>query len=391
MKVTIDQSKRNAIKFVILMGIVSLFGDMVYETARGIMGPYLGSLGATAFAIGLVFGLGEFLGYVLRIVAGVLVDKTREYWLFVFIGYGLIGVIPIIGLTDSWLIASTFIIMERIGKALRAPAKDTLLSIHTAGIGRGKIFGIHELADQVGAVLGPFLFYLMLSIGLGYKNSLLLLFVPFALMMIAIIIAKLFAEKVPVEKEKEITADKGRARVYYYLYLVFIFFTSLGFIGFPVISYHAVKVGMVSENVIPLIYAAVMVVDALFAVPIGVLYDKFKVRIMVTLPFLAILTALAFTKNIVFFFIAILVWGIIMSAYETVIRAFVGDNVPVSERGKYYGIFNTVLGASMMIGNSIAGYLYEVSVLYVIGFVVLAQVLGIAMIGVILTAYRVNS
>jgi MFS family permease len=386
-----DQSKRNAIKFVILMGIVSLFGDMVYETARGIMGPYLGSLGASAFAIGLVFGLGEFLGYVLRIVAGVLIDKTRGYWLFVFVGYGLIGAIPLIGLTDSWLVASTFIIMERVGKALRAPAKDTLLSIHTAGIGRGKIFGIHELADQVGAVLGPFLFFLMLSFGLGYKNSLLLLFVPFALMMIIIVVSKLFSEKVPVEKEKEIITDNKKARIYYYLYLIFIFFTSLGFISFPVISYHAVKVGIVSENVVPLIYAAVMVMDALFAIPVGILYDRFKVRIMATLPFLTVLTALAFTKNIVFFFVAILVWGIIMSAYETVIRAFVGDNVPISERGKYYGIFNTVLGISMMIGNSIAGYLYEISILYIIGFVVITQVLGIVMIGVILATYRNNS
>jgi MFS family permease len=386
-----DQSKRNAIKFVILMGIVSLFGDMVYETARGIMGPYLGSLGASAFAIGLVFGLGEFLGYVLRIVAGVLIDKTRGYWLFVFVGYGLIGAIPLIGLTDSWLVASTFIIMERVGKALRAPAKDTLLSIHTAGIGRGKIFGIHELADQVGAILGPFLFFLMLSFGLGYKNSLLLLFVPFALMMIVIVISKLFSEKVPVEKEKEIITDKKKARIYYYLYLIFIFFTSLGFISFPVISYHAVKVGIVSQNVVPLIYAAVMVMDALFAIPIGVLYDRFKVRIMATLPFLTVLTALAFTKSIVFFFVAILVWGIIMSAYETIIRAFVGDNVPISERGKYYGIFNTVLGISMMIGNSIAGYLYEISILYIIGFVVITQVLGIVMIGVILATYRNNS
>ena len=386
-----DQSKRNAIKFVILMGIVSFFGDMVYETARGIMGPYLGSLGASAFAIGLVFGLGEFLGYVLRIVAGVLIDKTRGYWLFVFVGYGLIGAIPLIGLTDSWLVASTFIIMERVGKALRAPAKDTLLSIHTAGIGRGKIFGIHELADQVGAVLGPFLFFLMLSFGLGYKNSLFLLFVPFALMMIVIVISKLFSEKVPVEKEKEIITDKKKARIYYYLYLIFIFFTSLGFISFPVISYHAVKVGIVSENVVPLIYAAVMVMDALFAIPVGVLYDRFKVRIMATLPFLTVLTALAFTKSIVFFFVAILVWGIIMSAYETVIRAFVGDNVPISERSKYYGIFNTVLGISMMIGNSIAGYLYEISILYIIGFVVITQVLGIVMIGVILATYRNNS
>jgi len=386
-----DQSKKNAIKFVILMGIVSFFGDMVYETARGIMGPYLGSLGASAFAIGLVFGLGEFLGYVLRIVAGVLIDKTRGYWLFVFVGYGLIGAIPFIGLTDSWLVASTFIIMERVGKALRAPAKDTLLSIHTAGIGRGKIFGIHELADQLGAVLGPFLFFLMLSFGVGYKNSLLLLFVPFALMMIVIVISKLFSEKVPVEKEKEIITDKKKARIYYYLYLIFIFFTSLGFISFPVISYHAVKVGIVSENVVPLIYAAVMVMDALFAIPVGVLYDRFKVRIMATLPLLTVLTALAFTKNIVFFFVAILVWGIIMSAYETVIRAFVGDNVPISERGKYYGIFNTVLGISMMIGNSIAGYLYEISILYIIGFVVITQVLGIVMIGVILATYRNNS
>lgn len=80
-------SKSNAFNFVLILGIVNLFSDITYEGASSINGPFLGTLGASAFAIGLISGIGEFLGYSLRFISGYFSDKSGKYWLVTFIGY----------------------------------------------------------------------------------------------------------------------------------------------------------------------------------------------------------------------------------------------------------------------------------------------------------------
>lgn len=387
-----DNDKKNALKFVILMGIVSLFADMVYETSRSIMGPYLGYLGANAFAIGVVFGLGEFLGYFLRIVAGFWIDRIRKYWEFVFLGYGLIISIPLLAFADYWVLASTFIIMERIGKALRSPAKDTLLSIYTAGMGKGLVFGIHETADQVGAVIGPLILFILLSSNVGYKTSFLVLFIPYVLMLVSLILANRYTSSLIPEKKESIKSEGTKFRESVLMYLVFIFLTSIGFIGFPLISFHGVKVGLVKENWIPFLYSLVMVMDSLVAIPIGLLYDRVGVKIMVFLPvFILTIVLASFSNSFVLFIVGLILWGVVMSAYETIVRAFIGDNVPVSDRGKYYGIFNTTLGLSFMIGNSIAGYFYDIKVNYILYFVIATEILSLIPILVLLYRFKLNT
>ena len=80
-------NSKNAYIGILLFGIVSLMGDVVYEGARGILPTYLKFLGASAVIVGLVGGLGDFLGYALRLVSGFLADTTRAYWFFIFLGY----------------------------------------------------------------------------------------------------------------------------------------------------------------------------------------------------------------------------------------------------------------------------------------------------------------
>jgi len=87
-------------QLIFILGLVSALGDVTYETARGVSGPYLLFLGASAAAVGLVSGLGEFIGYALRLVSGYLVDRTRAYWVATFIGYGLILCIPLLAFVN---------------------------------------------------------------------------------------------------------------------------------------------------------------------------------------------------------------------------------------------------------------------------------------------------
>lgn len=153
-----NSQKITAYRFIVLMGIVSMFGDITYEGARSITGPYLAVLGASAGIIGLVSGIGEFVGYALRLVSGRFADRAKAYWPLTFIGYGLILSVPLLGLVGYWHLAVLLIILERMGKAIRTPARDAILSHATKQVGRGWGFALHEALDQVGAIVGPWSF-----------------------------------------------------------------------------------------------------------------------------------------------------------------------------------------------------------------------------------------
>jgi MFS family permease len=151
-----DLLKGDAVKFIILMGIVSLFADMTYEGSRSITGPYLAILRASAVTVGFVAGFGELTGYVIRFFSGYLIDRTHSYWTITLIGYliNLIAV-PLLALAGSWEVAAALIIVERIGKGIRVPSRDVMLSHACSQVGQGWGFGLHEALDQIGAILGP--------------------------------------------------------------------------------------------------------------------------------------------------------------------------------------------------------------------------------------------
>jgi DNA mismatch repair ATPase MutS len=100
-------------KFIILLGIISLFSDMTHEGARTITGPFLGILGAGALVISTVAGLGEFLGYAVRFLSGSLADRTKRYWPITYVGYGLqMFSVPALALAGGWEIAAVLISAE---------------------------------------------------------------------------------------------------------------------------------------------------------------------------------------------------------------------------------------------------------------------------------------
>src|SRR5436853_5513455 len=111
-----------AFTFVLTMGVVNLFGDITYEGGASINGQYLGALGASAAAISIIAGVGEFLGYSLRSVAGYISDKTGKYWLVTFLGYSInLLAVPAMALVGNWQVAACLILAERIGRAIRKP------------------------------------------------------------------------------------------------------------------------------------------------------------------------------------------------------------------------------------------------------------------------------
>jgi hypothetical protein len=136
-KNTLNSNLKKSVFFIVLVGVVSLFSDMVYEGARSITGPFLETLHANAFVVGFFAGLGELIGYGLRLVSGYYADKTKKYWTFIFVGYGLTLLsVPLLALAGYWQLAVVFIIGERMGKAIRTPARDAMLALVTLATAR---------------------------------------------------------------------------------------------------------------------------------------------------------------------------------------------------------------------------------------------------------------
>ncbi|MEW6570747.1 MAG: MFS transporter [Nitrospirota bacterium] len=376
-----NNQKRTAFRFILLLGIVSFFGDITYEAGRSVTGPYLAILGASAGIVGLVAGLGEFIGYALRMVSGYFADRTRSYWLLTIVGYALIASIPLMAVAGHWEIAAVFLVMERMGKAIRTPARDTILSHATKQVGRGFGFGVHEAIDQFGAIIGPLIFSAVFLLTGGYREGFAILWIPAVLTLVTLLIAK---SKVPSPEKFEtggIQQKTEGGKVLsgtFWFYTLFIFLSVAGFANFQLIAYHLKVKEIVSDLRIPIFYAIAMGVDAIVALIIGKTYDKIGFTSLITIPILTLpIPFLAFSHNYSFVIISIVLWGAVMGIHETIMRAAIADIVPIERRGTAYGIFNTVYGISWFLGSVIIGFLYDISMNFIFFFVVFMEIISV--------------
>ena len=359
-----------------LFGVISLLGDMVYESARGANSQYLDLLNISAAQVGLVFGIGEFLGYFLRLAGGVASDRSGRHWVFIFVGYGMLLVVPFMGFTGNWNILLVLILAERIGKALRNPAKDTILSgVAENQVGTGFAFGLQEALDQVGALLGPLIFTLVFYLTdqngiaqyqMGYK----LLFLPFVLLMLFVSYAY---RKIRNNNLAPAIDQKGfrpeRLQPIFWIYTAFTFFCTLGFVNFSVIGYHLKADRLMSDGNITLLYSGAMAVDALAALVIGRLYDRLKEKagiktgglaVLILIPLLTLLLPfLTIGSSIAQILTGMMFFGVVMGTHEAIMRSAIADLTPFYKRGTSYGIFNTGYGLALLIGAALMGWLYD--------------------------------
>lgn len=385
-----------ALWFVVLLGVVSLFADMTYEGARSVTGPFLATLGASAAATGIVAGLGEFAGYGLRMVSGYLADRTGRYWAVTLWGYALnLAAVPLLALAGSWEVAAVLIVAERLGKAVRTPARDAMLSHATARMGRGWGFGLHEALDQVGAVLGPLIVAAALYLSGGYRAGFGILAAPAVLALIVLLVARRLYPA-PVEMEegtgRSPVPQTGRFPRAFRLYLAFVAFSVAGYATFQLISYHFEAASVVPATQIPILFALAMGVDALVALVAGSLFDRVGLVVLLAVPLLSLPVApLAFSASYGAAVAAVVLWGAVMGIQETVMRAAVAEMVPATGRGTAYGIFNAAYGLSWFLGSALMGLLYEIGVVYLIVFSVLLQLLSMPLLVRVAGDFGLNS
>lgn len=374
--------RRHAIAFILLLGLVSLLADVTYEGARSITGPYLALLGAGAGIVGLVAGAGELIGYALRLVFGVLADRTRRYWAFTIVGYALnLLAVPLLALANSWEIAAALIVLERTGKAIRAPARDTLLSHATEQTGRGWGFGLHEAMDQIGALLGPLVVAGILARMGNYRLAFAALAVPAVLAMVALFTARaLYPAPETLGKNRPSASTTSRRLLprTFWLYLIASVFIAAGYADFPLLAFHFERTNLMPATWIPLMYAVAMATDAITALIFGRLYDRLGLRILALSVALSLFFApLVFLGNVAVVLVGVVLWGVGLGAQESIMRAAVADLVPSAQRGTAYGLFNAAYGFAWFVGSAIIGLLYESTLWLAIAFSVLVQIAAI--------------
>jgi MFS family permease len=389
-----------AMAFILLFGIVSLFSDMTHEGASSIRGAYLSLMGASAAAIGFVSGLGELVGYSLRYVFGRITDKTKKYWPMTILGY-LVDVLAVPALAlvgeNGWIWACALIILERAGKAIKKPAKNTIMSFAASQEGAGRSFGLQELLDQIGAFLGPVLLYLVMLLKTEgdtfrmYSLCFAVLAIPAAITIVLLFVTKRkFPNPEQFEPEpKEYVPFKMKKE--FVLYLAGISLFAFGFIDYSLVSMHVARSftalssdlaetsALVSTGSLPLLYAAAMLVDAVAALVFGNLYDRKGMKA------LAISTALSAPFSIFIFasdsvpmlLVGVALWGVGMGAQESILKAVVSTMVPKDSRATGYGIFECSFGVFWFLGSTLLGVLYDLSIPAMIAVSVAAQLAAI--------------
>lgn len=368
-----------------LIGIVSMMGDIVYEGGRGIIPSYLQILGASAFVVGLVTGLGDFLGYAIRLISGYLSDRSGTYWMFMFIGYGLIITIPLLSITNFWLAAAFLVLMERLGKAIRAPARDAIVSIVSKGVGVGKAFGLHELLDQVGAVLGPLFVSIILYITFNnYSITFASLFIPY-LILVATLFYVYSKIRFRVSEGRQVE-DKILSKTFskdLYIYSLAVFANVLGLVPASLILYKAstILVPFNMEWVVPLLFMLIQLIDAPSALLSGIVFDRVGTRVLVTPFILSIFTCFfAFQAvDLTYLIVSCIFYGIVLGMQESVYRAAVSYYVPKESRGTAYGLFNTVYGIGFLLSGVVFGLFLDIriGISYIMFYAILMQVFAL--------------
>jgi len=367
--------KARALRFVLLVGIMSFFADFTYEGMRGIVGPYLALLGASALVVSVVTGFGELLGYGLRLVSGRLSDQTRQFWPITIVGYLVqMTAVPLLALAGSWQIAAVLIMLERIGKATRNPPRDVMLSHATKEMGYGWGFGVHEALDQFGALAGPLVMAAVLAIRGSYQLALATLTIPAVIMLGLLAVARwLYPRPEELESNPPDVHTTGLPRVFW-VYLLGAVLVAAGFADFPLISFHFAQVKSVPGEFIPVFYAVAMGVSGLGSLLFGRLFDRLGLLILVPLTLLAALFApLVFLGGFWVALVGVALWGVGMGVHESIIPAAVTLMVPVARRASAYGLFTAGYGIFWFLGSAAIGLLYGVSILALIAFSLIAE------------------
>jgi MFS family permease len=377
---------RSAIAFVVLVGTVSLFSDATYEGGRSLVGQFLEILGSSAAAVGIAAGAGEFLGYGVRFISGYAADRTGAYWRIAFLGYALnLLAMPTLALVGQWQVAIALLFLERVGKGIRNPPRDAMLSYATTEMGRGWGYGLHEAMDQIGAFLGPLLVALVLylnggdHVGIaGYHTAFLVLIVP-AIAAIGVLVAArhYFPRPRDLESKTPKVSTQGFDRRFW-LFVIAAGFVAAGSADFALVAFHFQSIRLVADDTIPILFALAMAIDAGAALVLGRLFDRLGFGVLlVAVGVGAAFAPFAFSSSLPLVLVGLALWGIGLSAEESIFKAALTELIPPDRRAYGFGLYATVFGLFWFAGSATMGLLYDQAIAWLVIFSVTVQLVAL--------------
>jgi len=290
--------------------------------------------------------------------------------------------VPALALATQWPVAATLVVAERVGRGIRKPTVDAMLSYAGKSIGPGWVFGLNEALDQAGAMIGPLLMALILYLHGGFNTGFAVLLIP-ALLCLATLLAARLLHPRPHKLEQgteHIYASANLDRPYW-IYLVAGALIATGFADFALIGFHFQKAGAVPGNWIPLFYAVAMASGALASIPLGRLFDRFGANIsLFAFVVSAAAAPLVFLGRFGFALVGMIFWGIGMSAQGALFQAMLTQVIPAQKRSTAFGLFDTGFGVAWFLGSVAMGMLYDKSVVAVAFFSMMLQLAAIPVI-----------
>ena len=261
----------------------------------------------------------------MRLVSGRLSERTGEFWPITLFGYVVqMSAVPLLALAPNWQTAGLLIVLERIGKAIRNPPRDVMLSHASKQIGYGWGFGLHEALDQFGALVGPLIMAALLARYGDYRGAFAVLLVPAILTLTLLVMARLLYPKTEdLEAHISNVQAAGLPRVFW-IYLAGAGLVAAGFADFSLIAYHFQKASVIPSTWVPVFYSVAMAASGIGSLVFGRFFDRVGLWVLVPLTIISAASApLVFLGG---FWLALLgsaLWGLGMGVHESIIPAAV--------------------------------------------------------------------
>jgi MFS family permease len=345
-----------------LLGLISLVNDSASDMIYPLVPLYLSSvLMAGPKALGLIEGIAESIGSILKLIAGVLADRTHKVKYWIVAGYGIAGLArPLIAFATSWTGVLMCRIADRIGKGVRTAPRDALLNLSVDPSQRGLAFGFHRAMDNLGAVVGPLLAAGLLALGMPLHYVLLSAVVP-AIAVIVLSLSVREPERPVAIKPTPFSWNLSEFPPAFRRYLAVLALFMLGNSSNMFLLLRARELGL-SETEVPMLWALVSFVAAVFSTPLSALSDRIGRRRLIVggwgvYAVLYLIFGLLPAK-------AWLLWpmfaayGLFLAATEGVEKALVADLVPKESSGTAFGWYNLIVGILLLPASVIFGWLW---------------------------------
>lgn len=341
----------SGLRVVLIIGVISMFGDFVYEGGRAVLPDFMRQLGMSAFLIGALLGLAELAGWAARPLGGLIADKTGKFSVLVKIGYVGLIVIPLMAFAGSWYVLAPLIFAERMLKGLRTPARDAMLARLRSDVGLGMAFGIHEFLDQFGATLGPLLAMSVMALSGETRYVFITLLAPYALLLIIL-------TRIPRYTESPQTLSRTRPSRQAALFSLAVGLNAAGLLPIPIILYLVSQAAGTGSWLVPAAYTVAMVVDAAAALALGRAFDKAGPIVLAATMALSATPCLLVGGQVGLLMLAAGIVGVVISAQESVYRAMVAQLAESGGLGGSYALYGLALGG----GSAAAGLAYGLMV-----------------------------